>query len=528
MIRLGVWSAAAGAAAVLVPAGLLISAEAATRAAGPTAAESAKIAAAARAKPYAQPKRPRRVLIVPGGDRFAAEALAVLGRRSGAYRPQVSADAAHLQRERIGRLDVVCFAGAPGGLDGPGAGARRRALLDWVRAGGGFVVIGAAVDAPADWGGYSEMLGARCDGWPWDETVTLKNDDPDHPVNAAFGGKGCRLKARICQLRQPYSRERLRVLMSLDVARTRMNKVDPETKKSLIHRADADFAVSWVRRRGKGRVFCCVLGGRRRTWWNEMVVGHVLAGIQFAAGDLEADTTPSAELHKGTHPPPDAADFVRLFNGKDLSGWTCKAGSWAAENGVLVRKGGGNIWTRGEYADFVLDLEFKLARGTNSGVFLRCGEVARWQQTALEIQLYDSYAKSRANTHDCGAVFDCLAPRTNAVRAPGYWNRMTVTARGPRLHVVLNRKLVLDTDLSRWTRAGKNPDGTANKYDKPLAELPRTGRIGLQDHGRAVWFRNLRIKKLQQPPPDGPDLRQTPRERARFSSKKSGGQASWR
>jgi len=340
------------------------------------------------------------------------------------------------------------------------------------------------------------MLGAAADGQPWFQTVTLKNDDPDHPVNAAFAGKGCRIKEEIYQFRSPYSRGVLRVLMSLDVAHSRMDRTNPAAGKDPVHRTDDDFAVSWVRCWGAGRVFYCSLGHRRETFWNPMVLRHFLAGIQFAAGDLKADTTPSDALLRGSHPAPEAPGFRPMFGGKEMAGWTCKAGSWVIDNGVLARKGGGNIWSRDGYADFILDLEFRLARGTNSGVFLRTGDIRRPELTALEVQLYDSYAKARPGPHDCGAIFDCLAPAVNAARAPGRWNRMTITAKGSRITIVLNRKRIIDMDLSRWSQPGRNPDGTPNKFKTALKDMPREGHIGLQDHGDPVWFRNVRIKRL--------------------------------
>jgi hypothetical protein len=73
---------------------------------------------------------------------------------------------------------------------------------------------------------------------------------------------------------------------------------------------------------------------------------------------------------------------------------------------------------------------------------------------------------------------------------------MIITARGPIVQVELNGEKVIDMDLDRWSEAGKNPDGTPNRFKKPLKDFPRKGFIGLQDHHKAVWFRNIRIKAL--------------------------------
>ncbi|MCI0499477.1 MAG: DUF1080 domain-containing protein [Planctomycetales bacterium] len=168
---------------------------------------------------------------------------------------------------------------------------------------------------------------------------------------------------------------------------------------------------------------------------------------------------------------------------------------WFWDDGVLtVVKGSKDIWTRSPYGDFVLDLEFKLAKGTNSGVFLRAGN-HQWLPWA-EVQVEDSFEKT-IDRHICGGIFDIQAPAVNAVKPAGQWNRMTIMEKGSRLQVVLNNQPIIDIDLDEWPEAKKNPDGSANKFDVAYKDLPRTGFIGLQDHGTDVWYRNLKIKELR-------------------------------
>jgi len=64
------------------------------------------------------------------------------------------------------------------------------------------------------------------------------------------------------------------------------------------------------------------------------------------------------------------------------------------------------------------------------------------------------------------------------------------------IDVALNGRQVLQMDLDRWAEPRKNPDGTPNKYPKSLKDFAREGHIGLQDHGRPVWYRNVRVKRL--------------------------------
>jgi len=94
--------------------------------------------------------------------------------------------------------------------------------------------------------------------------------------------------------RAVYSRENLRVLTSVDYA-----KMSAEDKaKEQFPRPDGDYALSWVRRDGKGRVFYEALGHSERIFAMTPILAHVLAGIQYVIGDLPADDTPSAKAGK--------------------------------------------------------------------------------------------------------------------------------------------------------------------------------------------------------------------------------------
>jgi hypothetical protein len=203
------------------------------------------------------------------------------------------------------------------------------------------------------------------------------------------------------------------------------------------------------------------------------------------------------------HPKVDLkAGWKSLFNGKDLTGWAYPEGSWAVENGAIARLGGGFLTSHEKYGDFILDLEFKLAPKTSSGVIFRHipqpgSEKAYWWDGLLEMQILDSYGKAVPDKHDCGAIYDLVAPSVNAVNPAGQWNRATIFARGSRIVMILNEKKVVDLDLNNWPEVGKNPDGTPNKFHKPIKNMPRHGFILLQDHGTPVWYRNIYIKPLQ-------------------------------
>jgi hypothetical protein len=63
--------------------------------------------------------------------------------------------------------------------------------------------------------------------------------------------------------------------------------------------------------------------------------------------------------------------------------------------------------------------------------------------------------------------------------------------------VELNGQQVTEMDLDRWTEVGRNPDGSTNKFKQPLKDFARSGYVGFQDHGRPIWYRNIRIRTLE-------------------------------
>lgn len=205
----------------------------------------------------------------------------------------------------------------------------------------------------------------------------------------------------------------------------------------------------------------------------------------------------------------DEEGFVCLFDGKDLSHWTMGPDkSWAVDDGIITLKremdgrehNSDYLWTKEQYGDFILELEFKIPERANSGIFLRTSDLSDPVYTGIEVQVSNSYGRdnlSRGGT--AGAIYDCLAPTKNAVKPPGEWNQYRITCQGSRIVVMLNGEQVIDMDLDRWTEPKENPDGTPNKFPRAMKDFARVGYVGLQDHGREVWYRNVRIKRLDAP-----------------------------
>lgn len=179
--------------------------------------------------------------------------------------------------------------------------------------------------------------------------------------------------------------------------------------------------------------------------------------------------------------------FVPLFNGKDLSGWQT-TGRWVYESGgVLALKPTGRrrlipdyqsfLWTRATYDNFVLDLEYKLARNGSSGVFMRSTS----RRSYLQVQIRDSHGKRGLGDNTAGAVVGVAAPKQNMAKPAGEWNHMIITCDGNRMQVQLNGEEVVNTDLSR----------------SPRARNVRAGRIGFENAHSPVAFRNVRIKVVK-------------------------------
>jgi hypothetical protein len=202
-------------------------------------------------------------------------------------------------------------------------------------------------------------------------------------------------------------------------------------------------------------------------------------------------------------PHPDAGSWDDLFEA-DLSDASFPPGVWSFEDGVLTATQDRCIWTQKEYDNFSLDLEFKNASGTNSGIIVYCSNRENWIPNAVEIQIADDYAEKWAKapaTWQCGAIFGHLAPSKRTVKQAGEWNRCTVTCIDKKITVALNGEVVTEMDLSRWTSSKTNPDGSDIPpwLSRPKAELPTKGHIGLQGKhaGAPIYFRNLKIKESE-------------------------------
>lgn len=199
---------------------------------------------------------------------------------------------------------------------------------------------------------------------------------------------------------------------------------------------------------------------------------------------------------------PDVKEMTPLFK-PDLSNAIYPEGVWTVEDGVMTASKDEAIWTDRDYDRFILDLEFKTAEGTNSGVIVYCSDMKNWIPNSVEIQIADDFAKQWAEspkTWQCAAIFGHLAARKSMVKKPGEWNRMTIVCQGQNIAVMLNGETVTQMDMKLWTSATKNPDGSEipEWLNKPKADLKTQGRIGFQGKhaGAPIFFRTIMIKEL--------------------------------
>jgi len=269
------------------------------------AEEIQKIENAVPAKPTVQPAGPRKILVFWRCEGFfhtsipvVNEALKIMGKKTGAYEVTVCTDDYSIfTPEKLAQFDVVCLNNTTHLKFNPKETPERcNALMDFIKGGKGIVGIHAATDNFYDWPEGMEMMGGKFTGHPWGGggTWAIKIDEPDHPLMAAFKGKGFKINDEIYRTDPPlYSRSKQRVLMSLDMS-------DPTTKNARdVKPSDEDTGITWIKTWGNGRMFYCSLGHNDHIFWNPAILQHYLDGIQFALGDYKVDTTPKPIVSSG-------------------------------------------------------------------------------------------------------------------------------------------------------------------------------------------------------------------------------------
>lgn len=269
----------------------------------------AKIQEALPEKPYATPKKARKLLVFSrtNGFRHASIAsgkiaLTEMGKKTGAFEATVSDDLSNFQPANLKKFDGVVFLNTTGNPFAPTKEEAEKmsdrekekatdlqlklqeSLGDFVKGGGAFIGIHSATDTFYDWPEYGEMINGYFDGHPWGSgtqvSIKVEPGQEKHPLVAMFDGENVDFKEEIYQLKTPYDSKAVEMLLRLDPEKSDMNVQG-------LKREDKDWGVAWVRNWKKGRVFYCSLGHNDDMYWNPKVVRHYLAGIQWALGDYE-------------------------------------------------------------------------------------------------------------------------------------------------------------------------------------------------------------------------------------------------
>ncbi len=195
-----------------------------------------------------------------------------------------------------------------------------------------------------------------------------------------------------------------------------------------------------------------------------------------------------------------ADGWVLLFNGHDLGGWKNNDGKPVAatieDDAINIHNTGGYLLVYDQpFGDFVFKCDVKMGPAEcNSGVFVRTGELADPVNTGIEVQVYDG---PETGIHDFGAIYDLVAPSQDVAKGAGEWNALEIRCDGPTISVTVNGTEVATMNCDDYDQPGLRTDGTAHKFTgKAIKDFPRSGYIGLQDHGHEVWFKNVKLKEL--------------------------------
>ena len=205
-----------------------------------------------------------------------------------------------------------------------------------------------------------------------------------------------------------------------------------------------------------------------------------------------------------------AKGFTKLFNGESTAGWhtygKATAGSkWKVEDGTLhfdpngQNDGGGDLVTDKEYSNFHLKLEWKVAPKANSGIIFYVHEDPKYgatYSTGLEMQVLDNdgHPDGKITKHRAGDLYDLVKSNSEPVKPVGEWNTAEVISNNGALELRLNGVKVVTTTL--WDENWKNLVAKSKFAGWEGFGTFKSGKIALQDHGDAVWYRNIMIKEL--------------------------------
>ncbi|MDX2017498.1 MAG: family 16 glycoside hydrolase [Planctomycetota bacterium] len=387
-----------------------------------------------------------------------------------------------------------------------GAAAEKN-FVDAVRAGKGVVALHSANNAFEGWSEYEQMLGLvwrEGSGHGKIHTFQLEPFETEHAVMSGLL-PGQPLKATdelYHRLANPQS-----ITFTL-LARAKSSTDSGGTGEDEPVISTTDF--------GDGRVFSTTLGhvwngdkASKKSITNPLFKAVLVRGAEWAA--IGRVTLPGewndTRTHNTLSPAEKAAGWELLFDGTTTPGWrgfkkdAFPAKGWAISNGTIHRPagdGGGDIVTEKEFGDFELSLEWKASPDANSGIMYRAAEDKNFPwETGPECQVLDDegHRDGKNPKTSAGSLYDLYAPAFDVVRPAGEWNRAVVRAKGNRLVHELNGFVVVDVEL--WSEEFNAVHQKSKWPGMPEWGKRAKGRIALQDHGDEVWFRNIKVRSLE-------------------------------
>ncbi|MEX2382867.1 MAG: ThuA domain-containing protein [Opitutales bacterium] len=403
---------------------------------------------------------------IPTAERVLGE----IAERSGEFTVDYVRDdeemAEKMTVEALQNYDGVFFANTTGDLPIPD----REAFLLWIRSGKGFMGAHSATDTYHNFPPFTDMIGGRFQTHGPQLEVNVIVEDPHHPATCHYSSS-FDIYDEIYILRD-FHRDRVHGLLTLN------QQPQPNNRKP------GDYPIAWTKNYSEGRVFYTSLGHRDDVWESEDYQKHLIGGIRWALGLVEADAAVQDNTFYVT-PEEHVEGFRPLFDGVSTDGWRLRSSdreSWSAQNGMLVNdpeglERGSDIITEEDFEDFTIRLEYMIPEGSNSGLYLRGRK---------EIQILDDYATGEPTPHGNGGIYNHTPVSEFASRPPGEWQELEATIVGNRISASLNGvKIHEDVEVDR---------ATGGQLDNNVGE---SGPIMIQgDHG-GIAVRNVRIKSIE-------------------------------
>lgn len=304
---------------------------------------------------------------------------------------EATEDASVFNSAKLKEFDVALFLSTTGDILND---EQQKAMEAFVEGGGGYVGVHAASDTEYDWPWYGELVGAYFKRHPAIQEARVVVEDRAHPATAFLPDSFQRTDEWYDFRTNP--RSKVRVLLSLD-PKSYQNSEMPD-----------DHPITWCHEVGKGRSFYTEFGHTPETYGEAHFRELLYQGILWSA--------------QGKTP-----ESVKPIEFKDTAGWTRDGNQWVNPKGGLE-----NLVSKQEWGDGHYHIEFKIPKGSNSGVYL---------QGRYEVQIHDDFGVpvKDMNYGSIGGIYHGLAkdqdgvtPLFNAVRPPGEWNTYDILFRAPR------------------------------------------------------------------------------------------------